>query len=113
MSGLVFHPSRWRWLLTLIALSILLLAGGVVGFIISSSPLSIDQLDKRFWLGWRLVFYALLIGLWPLLFQGLLKKHSIAKAHKLKRLPIVVLIVLYELLIVQNPLQTLLRLWSE
>ena len=106
--GLASNKQRWRWLFTLIALVVLFITGLIVSLLVSSKQLPAHQFDGHTWLGWRLLIYCLLIGLWPFLIQHLLKRFKIKARQKPDRLPLVMLIVLYELLIVQNPLQTLL-----
>ncbi|AEF05650.1 hypothetical protein [Alteromonas naphthalenivorans] len=108
----VSNKQGWRWLFTLIALVVLFMAGLIVSLLVSSNQLPAHQFDGHAWLGWRLLIYCLLIGLWPFLIQHLLNRLKIKARQKPARLPLVILIVLYELLIVQNPLQTLLSLGS-
>ena len=110
--GFTSNKQRWRWLFTLIALVLLFMAGLIVSLLVSSTDLSGHQFDGRTWLGWRLLVYSLLIGLWPFLIQNLLKKFKVKASRKPSRLHLLVIIVLYELLIVQNPLQALLSLGS-
>ena len=110
--GLAVNKQRWRWLFTLIALVVLFMAGVLVSLLVSSNQLPTHQFDGHTWLGWRLLMYSLLIGLWPFLIQHLLKKLKIKAKQRPSRLPLVVLVALYELLIVQNPLQALLSLGS-
>ena len=112
MSGLASTKHRWRWLFTLIALVVLFLAGALVSLLVSSNQLPTHQFDGHTWLGWRLLIYTLLIGLWPFLIQLLLKRLKLKVRQKPTRIPLVSLMVLYELLIVQNPLQALLSLGS-
>ena len=103
---------RWRWLFTLIAFVVLFVAGLIVALLVSSSQIPTHQFDGYTWLAWRLLIYFLLIGLWPFLIQHLFNRFKIKTRQAPARLPLLMLIVLYELLIVQNPLQALLGLWS-
>ncbi|MCW8883753.1 MAG: hypothetical protein OQK12_00695 [Motiliproteus sp.] len=112
MIELASHKLRWRWLFTLIALVVLLIAGVIVSLLVSSTDLPSHQFNERGLLIWRLIAYSLLAGLWPYLIQHLLKRIKIKATQIPSRMPLAVLIVLYELLIVQNPLQALLGLGS-
>lgn len=109
---LASNKLRWRWLFTLVALVVLFMAGVLVSLLVSSNQLPTYPLDGSAWFGWRLLIYFLLVGWWPYLIQRLLKRLKVKTRQLPARLPLVVLIVLYELLIVQNPLQVLLGLWS-
>lgn len=112
MSGRAFNSLRGRWFFTLVALVVLFVAGALVSLLVTSGSFSADPLDLRAWLGGRLLFYALVIALWPLLIRCVLDRREIVVSKIPARQPVVALIVFYELLIVQNPLQALLRLWS-
>jgi len=112
MRMLASNKLRWRWSFTLIALAVLFVAGVLVSLLVSSNQLPTYPLDESAWFGWRLLIYCLLVGWWPYLIQHLLKRLKAKATQTAARLHLVVLIVLYELLIVQNPLQALLGLWS-
>lgn len=112
MRGLASNKLRWRWLFTLIALVAFFMAGLLVSLLVSSTDFPSHQHDRREWLIWRLLAYSLMVGVWPYLIKHLLKRLKVKARQIPARLPLVVLIVLYELLIVQNPLQALLALWS-
>ena len=59
---------------------------------------------------WRVGGYILLLLLWPRLVRRLASNRQSISNKLASRRPLVVLILLYELLIVQNPLATLLKL---
>ena len=107
---LTSNSQRWRWLFTLIALVVLFMAGVLVSLLASSTDFSSHQFDGRGLLIWRLTAYSLLLWLWPYLIEYLLKRFKLKGRKKNTRLHLVVLIILYEFLIVQNPLQALLSL---
>lgn len=60
---------------------------------------------------WRWFFYIALLVAWPWFITRLIKKRLNKQAISPSRLPLFVLIILYELIIVQNPLAAVLRLF--
>ncbi|WP_390619328.1 hypothetical protein [Maricurvus nonylphenolicus] len=112
MSGLVVKRIRVRWFYALAAIVLLFLAGLLISLLISSGKLTVDQYDDQAWMIWRVLFYGFLIGLWPVFIKFLLKKHRLEVGKEISRLPVIILIALYEILIVQNPLKALFGFWS-
>ncbi len=62
--------------------------------------------------GWRAGIYGALVLLWPKLVLRIRKNRPLTQAALLNRRPVIILILLYEGLIVQNPLSILLA-WGE
>ena len=67
------------------------------------------ELNKfsMFWL--RLLMYIILLWCWPQIVQWLVSLHNNVKAISVNRRPLAILIVCYELLVVQNLLALIIR----
>ena len=57
---------------------------------------------------WRAVNYSALLLFWPRLVSGGIYNRQQSQRHQLSRRPLIILIILYECLIVQNPLSVIL-----
>lgn len=101
------------WLWTLIGLALLF----VVGFLMAlwmgeEHQLVQQQFDRLPWGWWRGIAYGVLLLTWPSLIRATIKyRRSSYSDQPVKRRSIIILIVLYELLLVQNPLAALFR-WA-
>ena len=98
------------WGYTSVALVLLLLVGVAVSIWGSSQPpQAISTLVANLPLGWwRAVIYSLLVLCWPRLVCHLTRHRRHDSSSSASRRPLVILIILYECLIVQNPLAALL-----
>lgn len=98
------------WGYTSAALVLLLIAGVAVSIWGSSQPpQAISTLVANLPLGWwRAVIYSLLVLCWPRLVCHLTRHRRHDSSSSASRRPLVILIILYECLIVQNPLAALL-----
>ena len=98
------------WGYTSVALVLLLIVGVAVSIWGSSQPpQAISTLVANLPLGWwRAVIYSLLVLCWPRLVYHLTRHHRNDSSPTASRRPLVILIILYECLIVQNPLAALL-----
>ena len=98
------------WGYTSVALVLLLIAGVAVSIWGSSQPpQAISTLVANLPLGWwRAVIYSLLVLCWPRFVYHLTRHHRNDSSPSASRRPLVILIILYECLIVQNPLAALL-----
>lgn len=103
------------WGYTLAGLALLLVAGLLLSFWIGNSDLQeVRGLINALPLGWwRGVFYGVLLMFWPRLIRRLTESKLVNKEVLRSRCSLCVLIVLYELLIVQNPLAILLGEWGD
>ncbi|PCJ43339.1 MAG: hypothetical protein COA71_00230 [SAR86 cluster bacterium] len=107
MRGIPAKPFRFRWTSIGIGVSVvfvllLCLLWGADELITRSQ--SINSLP---WGWWRGLFYAVLIFLWPWLIKGVAKSHI----GNVSRRPVIILVLLYEGLVVLNPLATLMHWW--
>lgn len=98
------------WGYTSVALVLLLIAGVAVSIWGSSQPpQAISTLVANLPLGWwRAVIYSLLVLCWPQFVYHLTRHHRNDSSPSASRRPLIILIILYECLIVQNPLAILL-----
>lgn len=98
------------WGITAVALALLFIAGVLASFWVAGhSTQNYGLLIQGLPLGWwRVAAYLLLIVFWPRLIYQLTRKYSGA-SRKYNRRPLIILIIFYEVLIVQNPLAALFR----
>jgi hypothetical protein len=98
------------WGITAVALALLFIAGALASFwVAGQSTQNYGLLTQGLPLGWcRAAAYLLLIVFWPRLIYQLTRKYSGA-SRKYNRRPLIMLIIFYEVLIVQNPLAALFR----
>ena len=98
------------WGYTSVALVLLLIVGVAVSIWGSSQPpQAISTLVANLPLGWwRAVIYSLLVLCWPRLVCHLTRHRRHDSSSSASRRPLIILIILYECLIVQNPLAILL-----
>lgn len=105
-----FNRQRWSW--TLIGLILLLIAGLVaVTWVGEGGFRVIDQtkssMVRMAW--WRGSVYIALLLFWPQLVRYLARGHRAITPQDNGRKRLILLIASYELLIVQNPLATLIK----
>jgi hypothetical protein len=108
-----FSPLKRQFLLwgyTSAALVLLLIVGVAVSIWGSSQPpQEISTLVANLPLGWwRVGIYSLLVLFWPQLVRHLTRHRRHDSSFLASRRPLIILIILYECLIVQNPLAVLL-----
>ncbi len=98
------------WGYTSAALLLLFIMGVAVSLWVSSQPpQAMDSLVANLPLGWwRASIYSLLVMFWPQLVCHLTRYRRNNSSYSASRRPLVVLIIFYECLIVQNPLAYLL-----
>ena len=98
------------WGYTSAALVLLLIVGVAVSLWVGSqSPKAIGSLVSNLPLGWwRAGIYSLLVLYWPQLVCHLTRHRRHDSSSSASRRPLIILIMLYECLIVQNPLAILL-----
>ncbi|WP_299082339.1 hypothetical protein [uncultured Paraglaciecola sp.] len=98
------------WGYTSAALVLLLIVGVAVSIWGSSQPpQAIGSLVANLPLGWwRAGIYSLLVLCWPRFVCHLTRDHRHDSSSSASRRPLIILIILYECLIVQNPLAALL-----
>ena len=98
------------WGYTSAALVLLLIVGVAVSIWVSSQPPhAIGSLAANLLLGWwRAGIYSLLVLFWPQLVRHLTRHRRHDSSSSVSRRPLIILIILYECLIVQNPLAILL-----
>lgn len=98
------------WGYTSAALVLLLLVGVAVSLWVGSqSPQAIGSLVANLPLGWwRAGIYGLLVLFWSRLVRHLTRHRRHDSSSSASRRPLIILIILYECLIVQNPLAILL-----
>lgn len=98
------------WGYTSAALVLLLIVGVAVSIWGSSqSPQAIGSLVANLPLGWwRAGIYSFLVLFWPRLVYQLTRHRRHDSSSSVSRRPLVILIILYECLIAQNPLAVLL-----
>ena len=99
------------WGYTSIGLVLLFIAGFVVSLWVGAeSAQEIESYIESTSFGWwRIVIYGLLVLLWPRFLYWLTRRHQPGASYTASRRSLVILIVLYECLIVQNPLAILLE----
>ena len=110
---LSFLKRQWLlWGCTSVGLALLAAVGFVLTFWVSSNGIQwFDHRTGALWLGgWRGLVYILLIVFWRILVSRLTGRSQHNSSAISSRRPLVILIILYELLIVQNPLAALIEL---
>lgn len=110
MNMMGFKRQRWSW--TLIGLILLLIAGFVaVTWVGEGNFLAIDHKNTPMahlaW--WRGSVYIALLLFWPQLVGYLARGHRVISAKDTGRGHLILLIVCYELLIVQNSLAAMIK----
>ncbi|MDA1370266.1 MAG: hypothetical protein O2971_05845 [Proteobacteria bacterium] len=100
-------PFRFRWTsigvgLSMVFVFLLCLLVGTDELITKS-----ERINTLPWPWWRGLFYTLLIILWPWLIKAVAKTHGI----QVSRRPVIILVLLYETLVVLNPLAALMHWW--
>ena len=102
------------WLWTLMGLVLLLAVGFSVALWMGGDYQSVQQQFGRLpWGWWRGLAFSVLLLSWPRLVKTVINyRQSAYRGQAISRHSVVVLIVLYELLLVQNPLAALFR-WVE
>jgi hypothetical protein len=98
------------WGFTVTGIGLLFIAGLLVSFLIGIDPaLNSGEIMDGSQLGWwRAVIYSVIVLLWPRLVTRVIQNRHQSLQHLRSRAPLVFLIILYECLIVQNPLSVLL-----
>ena len=99
------------WLWTLIGLVLLLAAGFLVALWMGEEHQAVQQKFNQLpWGWWRGLGYGVLLLSWPRLVGLVINyRQSTCRGQSVSRRPLTILIVLYELLLVQNPLAALFR----
>lgn len=97
------------WGFTFAGIALLFVTGLVVSFWIGGNPsqgirLTMDGLQLGWW---RAVIYSVLLLFWSRLISWVIPGRQYLQQYPASRRPLIVLIVLYECLIVQNPLAVL------
>jgi hypothetical protein len=98
------------WGFTFAGAGLLLIAGLLLSFWIGNNPsLDVGETMDGMQLGWwRAVIYSALLLFWPRLVSRVIHNREQSQPHLLSRRPLIILIILYECLIVQNPLSVIL-----
>ena len=101
------HCLLWLW--TLIGLALLLTIGFSVALWMGGDHQAVQQQFSRLpWGWWRGLAYSVLLLSWPRLVKVALNYRQLAyREQSVNRRRLIILIVLYELLLVQNPLAAL------
>ena len=110
---LSFLKRQWLlWGCTSVGLALLAAVGFVLTFWVNSNGIQwFDNRTGTLWLGcWRGLVYIFLIVFWPIVISRLTGRSQCNSSAISSRRPLVILIILYELLIVQNPLAALIEL---
>ena len=99
------------WLWTLMGLVLLLVVGFMVALWMGGGHQAIQQKFNQLpWGWWRGFGYGVLLLSWPRLVRLAINyRQSTCRGQFVSRRPLIILIVLYELLLVQNPLAALFR----
>lgn len=99
------------WLWTLMGLVLLLAVGFIVALWMGEEHQVVQQKLNQFpWAWWRGFGYGVLLLSWPHLVRLVINyRQSTCSEQSVSRRPLLILIVLYELLLVQNPLAALFR----
>jgi hypothetical protein len=99
------------WGYTLVGVVLLLIAGLVFSFWVGSHPTQLINTVvgglPLVW--WRTIVYAALLLFWSKLVTLVIHNRQQSLKYQVSRGPLVILIILYECLIVQNPLSVFLR----
>lgn len=95
---------------TFAGVGFLLLAGLLLSFWLGSNfSLDMGEIMDGLQLGWwRAVIYSALLLFWPRFVSWVIHNRQQSQLHLLSRRPLIILIILYECLIVQNPLSVIL-----
>ena len=98
------------WGFTFAGVGLLLIAGLLLSFWIGNNPsLDISEIMDGMQFGWwRAVIYGALLLFWPRLVLRVIQNRQQSQQYLLNRRPLIILIILYECLIVQNPLSVIL-----
>jgi len=98
------------WVFTFTGVGLLLIAGLLLSFLIGNNPpLDIGEVMYGRQFGWwRAVIYSMLLLFWPRLVLRVIRNRKQSQLYLLNRRPLIILIILYECLIVQNPLSVIL-----
>ncbi len=99
------------WLWTLMGFVLLLAVGFMVALSMGAEHQAVQQKFSQLpWGWWRGVGYGVLLLSWPRLVRLVTNyRQSTCRGQSVSRRPLIILIVLYELLLVQNPLAALFR----
>jgi len=99
------------WLWTLMGFVVLLVVGFMVALWMGEEHQVVQQKFKQLpWGWWRGFGYGVLLLSWPRLVRLVINyRQSTSRGQSVSRRPLIILIVLYELLLVQNPLAALFR----
>lgn len=102
----------FMWLAMFTVFAVFLVVGLSLSTIVNENTVSQLQ-HMSMWplFNWRVCFYAVLVWVWPWLIKRIARKRLNKNDVSPKRLPLIVTILLYELVIVQNPLAKLIRLF--
>ncbi len=98
------------WGFTFTGVGLLLMAGLLLSLLIGNNPpLDIGEVMDGMQFGWwRAVNYSVLLLFWPRLVSGAVRHRQPSQHYRPNRRPLIILIILYECLIVHNPLSVLL-----
>ena len=98
------------WGFTFAGVGLLLIAGLLLSFWVGNNPsLDIGEILDGMQFGWwRAVIYSALLLIWPRLVSRVMHNRQKSQQYLLSRRPLIILIILYECLIVQNPLSVIL-----
>ncbi|PHS00160.1 MAG: hypothetical protein COA78_24235 [Blastopirellula sp.] len=107
MRETVSKPFRFRWTATGFGVAGLIIV--LLFFWFGADELIVEsqQINTLPWGWWRGVLYAVLFFLWSWLIKGVAKNRKL----KVSKRPLIILIMLYEGLVVLNPLSTLMHWW--
>ncbi|MBL1292811.1 MAG: hypothetical protein COB61_002960 [Thiotrichales bacterium] len=111
MSFSILKGQCLLWLWTLIGLVLLLAVGFMVALWMGEEHQAIQQTFNQLpWGWWRGLGYGVLLLFWPRWVKAVIHyRQSAYRGQFVSRRPLIILIVLYELLLVQNPLATLFK----
>jgi hypothetical protein len=98
------------WGFTAAGIGLLFIAGLFVSYLVGIDPsLKSEAILDETQLGWwRAVIYSVIVLFWPRFVSRVIPKQQQSLQHPRSRAPLVILIILYECLIVQNPLSVIL-----
>lgn len=99
------------WLWTLMGFVVLLVVGFMVALWMGEEHQAVQQKFNQLpWVLWRGFGYGVLLLSWLRLVRLVINyRQSTCRGQSVSRRPLIILIVLYELLLVQNPLAALFR----
>ncbi|UVW35795.1 hypothetical protein NYF23_04070 [SAR92 clade bacterium H455] len=99
------------WLWTLMGFVVLLVVGFMVALWMGEGHQTVQQKFNQLpWALWRGFGYGVLLLSWPHLVRLVINyRQSTCREQSVSRRPLIILIVLYELLLVQDPLAALFR----